>query len=62
MDTSKTIETIKKFYSLVGLENPTKEDKEFIKSFELELAKSMLNEFNENTIKKLVNILIIELE
>lgn len=61
MDTSKTIETIKKFYSLVGLENPTKEDKEFIKSFELELAKSILNEFNENTIKKLVNILIIEL-
>lgn len=58
MDKSKTIETINKFYTLVGSEDPTPEDKDFVRYFELELAKSMLNEFDNDTNRRLARILL----
>ena len=59
MDKSKTIETISKFYSLIGSENPTQEEKEFVYNFELELAKVMLNEFDDDSLRKLAQILLL---
>lgn len=63
MDKSKTIETIEKFYNLIGLDHdPTVEEKEFMRNFELELAKSMLNEFDNNSLYKLSQILLLFLD
>ena len=56
---SITIDTINKFYNLVGLDHePTIEEKEFIRNFELELAKSMVNEFDESQLRKVANIIL----
>lgn len=56
---SITIDTINKFYNLVGLDHePTIEEKEFIRNFELELAKSMVNEFDESQLQKVANIIL----
>ena len=62
MDKSKTIETISKFYSLIGSDNPTTEEKEFMRNFEIELAKAMLNEFDNNSLYKLAQILLLFLD
>lgn len=60
MFVSKTIETLNKYYSLVGLDHdPTIDEKEFMRNFELELAKSMLNEFNNDSLNKLVQTLLL---
>lgn len=59
MNKSKTIEIINRFYSLVGSDNPTTEEKEFIRNFELELAKVMLNEFSDETNRRLAQILLL---
>ena len=59
MDKSKTIETISKFYSLVGSDNPKQEEKEFVYNFELELAKAMLNEFSNESNRRLAQILLL---
>lgn len=60
MNTSKTIENINKFYSLCGLDrNPTTEEKDFMNYFEVELAKCLISEFDNNTIKRLAKILLI---
>lgn len=61
---SKTIETINKYYNLIGLDHdPTLEEREFMHSFELELAKSMLNdEFDKSTLYKFAKILLIMCE
>ena len=58
MKKSKTIEVINKYYSLIGSENPTQEEKEFIWYFELELAKSIIQDFGDNSANKLANILL----
>lgn len=63
MDKSKTIETIESFYNLIGLDHdPTTEEKEFIYNFSLELAKSMLNEFDKDTLRKFAKILLVMCE
>ena len=63
MENSKTIETLKKYYSLVGLNrNPTSDEKEFVCKFELELAKALLSEFDNNMLCKLGKILLVETE
>ena len=63
MEKSKTIETLNKYYSLVGLDrNPTIDEKEFMCNFELELAKSMLNEFDNDTNRRLAQILLLFLD
>ena len=60
MNKSKTIGTIENFYNLVGLDrNPTTEEKEFMYTFELELAKSILNEFGDKSASKLGQILSV---
>ena len=60
MNTSKTIKTINKFYSLCGLDsNPNIDEKIFMNYFELELAKSLISEFDNNIIKRLAKILLI---
>ena len=62
MKKSKTIETIDKFYSFAGSTNPTSEEREFIYSFELELAKSLIQEFGEKSTQKLSKILFVATE
>ena len=63
MDKSKTIETIEKFYNLIGLDHdPTIEEKEFIRNFELEMVKSMLNEFSNDNLYKIAKILLVMAE
>lgn len=60
---SNTIKTIEKYYSLIRLDHdPTKEEKEFVYNFELELAKSMLNEFGKDNLYKLAQILLVMIE
>lgn len=59
MISSNTIDTITKYYNLIGLDHePTIEEKEFIRNFELELAKSMVNEFGESQLRKVANIIL----
>ena len=57
MDKSNTIKTIEKYYSLLGSENPTQEEKDFVWHFELELAKVLLSEFGDKYCNKLSKIL-----
>lgn len=60
MTDSNTIKTITKFYDLIGLDHdPTNEEKEFIYNFSLELAKVMLNEFDDDSLRKLAQILLL---
>lgn len=62
MSKSTTIDTINKFYNLVGLDRePTVEEKGFVHNFELELAKSMLNEFDESQLRKVANIILVSI-
>lgn len=56
---SKTTEIIDKFYSIIEKGEPSDDEREFIYNFELELAKSMLNEFDKDNLYKLAQILLI---
>ena len=59
MISSNTINIINKYYNLVGLDHePTVEEKGFVRNFELELAKSMINEFDESKLRKVANIIL----
>lgn len=59
MEKSETIKTIDKFYSLLDLdkEDFTKSEEQFLCNFELELAKSILNEFDNKFSCRLGKIL-----
>lgn len=60
---SITINIINKYYNLVGLDHePTIKEKEFVRNFELELAKSMVNEFDESQLRKVANIILASIE
>lgn len=63
MISSNTIDTITKYYNLIGLDHePTVEEKRFAHNFELELEKSMLNEFGESMLRKVANIILASIE
>lgn len=57
MEKSETIQTIDKFYTLLGKEDFTKSEEQFLCNFELELAKSILNEFDNKFSCRLGKIL-----
>lgn len=59
---SKTIETIDKFYSIIEKGEPNNDEREFVYNFSLELAKSMLNEFGNDNLHKLAQILLVMTE
>lgn len=59
MEKSKTIEIINKFYSIIETQDNSKESCEFMRNFELELAKAMLNEFDDDSLRKLAQILLL---
>ena len=62
LEKSETIQTIDNFYSLLaklGKEDFTKNEEQFLCNFELELAKSILNEFNNKSAYKLAKILLL---
>lgn len=56
---SKTTETIDKFYTIIEKGEPNNDEREFIYNFSLELAKSMLNEFDNDSLYKLAQILLL---
>ena len=58
MNESKTIETINKFYSIIENKDASREAHDFINTYELELSKSLLNEFGKKSCSKLGHILI----
>lgn len=63
MNTFKTIDTLKKYKTLIETANPdkiTSDDKFFVCNIELELAKSLLQDFSKETISKLGQILSTE--
>lgn len=62
MENSKTIEIIKKFYSIIESQDASKESCEFMRNFELELAKVMLNEFSNDNNRRLAQILLLFLD
>ena len=62
MENSKTIETINKFYSIIETQDNSKESREFMRNFELELAKVMLNEFSDDSNRRLAQILLLFLD
>ena len=62
MENSKTIETINKFYSIIETQDASKESREFMLNFELEMAKSMLNEFSDESNRRLAQILLLFLD
>ena len=59
---SKTTETIDKFYTIIEKGEPTNDEREFIYNFSLELAKSMLTEFDNDNLRKLAQILLVMTE
>ena len=59
MENSKTIETINKFCSIVKSNDNSKESSNFLCTFELELAKSLLIDFSDESCNKLVQILSV---
>lgn len=60
MNTLKLIETLKKYYTLSGLDRePTNDEKEFMRHFELHLAESMLNDFDNDFNNRLAKILLV---
>ena len=62
MENSKTIETINKFYSIIESQDASKESCELMRNFELELAKVMLNEFSDDSNRRLAQILLLFLD
>lgn len=62
MENSKTIEIIKKFYSIIESQDSSKESCEFMRNFELELARVMLNEFSNDSNRRLAQILLLFLD
>lgn len=58
MVTSKTITTITDFYNTLEKENPTDDEKFFVCNVELDLAKSLIQEFDIETARRLANIII----
>lgn len=62
MINSKTIETINKYYSIIESQDTSKESCEFMRNFELELAKVMLNEFSDDSNRRLAQILLLFLD
>lgn len=61
MENSKTIKTINDFYSIVQKGRKidlTDDEKFFICNIELELAKSIIQEFDFGTSKKLANVIL----
>lgn len=59
MEQLKTLNTLRKYNSLSGCKNPTDEEKELIFNIELELAKSLSQDFTKESINKLARILLI---
>lgn len=62
MGNSKTIEIINKFYSIIESQDTSKESREFMRNFELEMAKVMLNEFSDDSNRRLAQILLLFLD
>lgn len=66
MNKSKTIETLEKYYHILETaihnDNISDNDKFFVFNIELELAKSIIQEFDEKSSKKLGQILAIMTE
>lgn len=62
MENSKTIEIINKFYSIIETQDASKESCDFMRNFELELAKVMLNEFSDDSNRRLAQILLLFLD
>lgn len=62
MDNFKTIEIINKFISIITSKNPTSDDKFFACNIELFLVPSIIQDFGEETSKRLGKILVAETE
>lgn len=61
MENSKTIKTINDFYTVIqkGMKNVLTDDEEFfICNIELELAKSIIQEFDITVSKRLANVIL----
>lgn len=59
MNSFKTINTINYYSSLCGIDRePTEEEKDFVNNFEIEIAKSILNDFGQNSSKKIAKIIL----
>ena len=59
----KTEKVIEKYYGLFELDRElTSEEKHFRKYLELDLAKALLEDFNEETIYKLAKTLLLYIE
>ena len=60
---SNTIDVINKYRSLIGLDhNPSIDEKNFVYNFPLEFSKSILNDFDKDTVRKLGKFLTIMTE
>lgn len=59
MNSFKTINTINYYSSLCGIDRePTEEEKDFVNNFEIEIAKSILNDFGQNSSKKIAKVIL----
>ena len=63
MNSFKTINTINYYSSLCGIDRePTEEEKDFVNNFEIEIAKSILNDFGQNSSKKIAKVILAATE
>lgn len=66
MPKSKTIETLEKYYHILKTaihnDNINEDDKFFVTNIELELAYSIMKEFDKNIVRKLGSILTVLVE
>lgn len=62
MEESKLSKTLITFYKKLEIENPTVEDKFFVKNIHLSLAQSILYDFGEEVSKQLANVILASIE
>ena len=63
MNTYKTINVLNRLSSLIGINcEPTDEERDFIYNIEIEIAKSILNDFGKDSSKEIAKIILAVVE
>lgn len=63
MSSYKIIDTLNYYSSLCGIDrDPTEEERDFVHNIEIEIAKSIIGDFGQNSSKKIAKVILAVIE
>ena len=63
MNSYKTVNTLNRLSSLCGIDrDPTGEEKDFVNNIEIEIAKTILHDFGQDSSKKIAKVILAVVE